>query len=138
MKKNICSDNSTHYKFQIPAKKLPSSLAKELCSPLWRNIIQSIENNDVDAVFKLVERIGEQKENLLLPHPFVENVETFPVNSLRQGMCNFIFFNDKSTNNPWIFCHAHHSLTPFFRNLLRKAQVFRKRSRHTESNQNGI
>ena len=106
MKKNICSDSLSHYKVHIPAKKLPSSLAQELCSPLWRNIIQSIENNDVDAVFKLVERIGEQKENLILPHPFVENVETFPVNSLRQGMCNFIFFNDESTNNPWILCQC--------------------------------
>ena len=106
MKKNICSDSLYHYKVHIPAKKLPSSLAQELCSPLWRNIIQSIENNDVDAVFKLVERIGEQKENLILPHPFVENVETFPVNSLRQGMCNFIFFNDQSTNHPWILCQC--------------------------------
>ena len=65
MKKNICSDSLSHYKVHIPAKKLPSSLAQELCSPLWRNIIQSIENNDVDAVFKLVERIGEQKEKTL-------------------------------------------------------------------------
>ena len=106
MKKNICSDSLSHHKVHIPVKRLPSSLTQELCSPLWRNIIQSIENNDVDAVLKLVERIGEQKENLILPHPFVENVETFPVNSLRQGMCNFIFFNDESTNHPWILCQC--------------------------------
>ena len=106
MKKNICSDNLFHYKFHIPAKRLPSSLTQEVCSPLWKNIIQSIENNDVDAVFRLVEKIGEQKENLLLPHPFIENVKTFPVTSLRQGMCNFIFFNDQSTKHPWILCQC--------------------------------
>ena len=77
-----------------------------MCSPLWKNIIQSIENNDVDSVFKIVEGIGEQKGNLLLPHPFIENVETFPVASLRQGMCNFIFFNDQSTKHPWILCQC--------------------------------
>ena len=106
VKESICSGHSTQYKFNIPDKKIPSSLSQELFSPLWRKIVKSIENKDVDTVLKLVEEIGGQKENLLLPHPFIENVETFPIGSLRQGMCNFIFFNDESTNHPWILCQC--------------------------------
>ena len=105
MKEDFDSKQSTKSNIRIPSK-LPSSLARNVCSQFWKNIIYSIENKDVETVLEVVKTIDRQKEVLCLPHPFIEGIDTFPFKSIRQGMCNFIFFNDETHENQWILCQC--------------------------------
>ena len=105
MKEDADSKQSIKYKIRIPSK-LPSSLARKVCSPFWKHLIDSIENKDVETVLEIVKTIDRQKKILCLPHPFIEDVDTFPVKSIRQGMCNLIFFNDANNSNQWILCQC--------------------------------
>ena len=41
-----------------------------------------------------------------MPHPFVEDLDTFASKSIRKGMCNYIFFYDSKGKNKWILCQA--------------------------------
>ena len=100
------SNKTIKYKFVIPSKKLPSSLAEKVRSPLWKNIIHSIETGKVEPVLELVKSIDKRNEPVCLPHPFIENLDTFASKSMRQGMCNFIFFNDSNNLNQWILCQC--------------------------------
>ena len=106
MNNNSNSNKPVKYKFVIPSKKLPSSLAKKVRSPLWKNIIHSIETGKVEPVLELVKSIDKRNEPVNLPHPFIENLDTFASKSMRQGMCNFIFFNDSNNLNQWILCQC--------------------------------
>ena len=106
MNNNSNSNKSVKYKFVIPSKKLPSSLAEKVRSPLWKNIIHSIETGKVEPVLELVKSIDKRNEPVCLPHPFIENLNTFASKSMRQGMCNFIFFNDSNNLNQWILCQC--------------------------------
>ena len=106
MKKNIRAKRSVKYKFNIPSNKLPSSLAQEVRSSLWIKIIHSIENRQAEPILELINTIDRQKGSPCLPHPFIESLDTFPVKSIRQGMCNFIFFSDSSDKNHWILCQC--------------------------------
>ena len=105
MEENFASKNLTYHKIHIPSK-LPSSLRREICGPLWKNIINYIENKEVEEILKIVKSIDKQKGVICLPHPFIEAVDTFPAKSLRQGMCNYIFFYDSSGQNQWILCQC--------------------------------
>ena len=105
MKEDFDSKQSIKFKIRIPPK-LPTSLARKVCNPLWKTIIDSIENKDVETVLEIIKTIDRQKQILCIPHPFIEDVDTFPVKSMRQGMCNFIFFNDESNQNQWILCQC--------------------------------
>ena len=105
MKEDFDSKQSIKFKIRIPPK-LPTSLSRKVCSPLWKTIIDSIENKDVEMVLEIIKTIDRQKQILCIPHPFIEDVDTFPVKSMRQGMCNFIFFNDESNQNQWILCQC--------------------------------
>ena len=106
MNNNSNSNKPVKYKFVIPSKKLPSSLAEKVRSPLWKNIIHSIETGKVEPVLELVKSIDKRNEPVCLPHPFIENLDTFASKSMRQGMCNFIFFNDSNNLNQWILCQC--------------------------------
>jgi len=103
---NLSSKKSIKYKFQIPSQKLPCSLAQKVRSPLWKSIIQSIEIKKVETVLDLVKKIDQQNGFLCLPHPFIENLDTFASKSMRQGMCNFVFFSDSTNHNQWILCQC--------------------------------
>lgn len=105
MKKNFDSKQSNKVKIRIPSK-LPSSLSRNVCSQFWKTTIDSIENKDVEAVLEIVKTIDRETKTLYLPHPFIEDIDTHPVKSIRQGMCNFIFFNDASNENEWILCQC--------------------------------
>ena len=105
MKEDFDSKHSIKFKIRIPPK-LSSSLARKVCSPFWKYLIDSIENKDVETVLEIVKTIDRQRQILCIPHPFIEDVDTFPVKSTRQGMCNFIFFNDESNQNQWILCQC--------------------------------
>ena len=105
MKRKLNSKKSGNYKFFIPPK-LSSSLAEEVCSPLWKKIISSIENQEVETILEIVKGIDTCKGILHLPHPFLDGVDTFPVTSMRQGMCNFIFFHDSTKRHRWILCQS--------------------------------
>ena len=96
----------TENKFNIPSKKLPNSLAKEVCNPLWKKIINSIEKSDIKTLLEIIEPIYKQEGAFCLPHPFVENLDTFASKSVRKGMCNYIFFYDSKGKNKWILCQA--------------------------------
>ena len=96
----------TENKFNIPSKKLPNSLAKEVCNPLWKKIINSIEKCDLKTLLDIIEPIYKQEGTFCLPHPFVENLDTFASKSVRKGMCNYIFFYDSKGKNKWILCQA--------------------------------
>ena len=102
---NLISKKSIKYKFHIPSKKLPS-IAQKVRSPLWKSIIQSIEIKKVETVLDLVKKIDQQNGFLCLPHPFIDNLDTFASKSMRQGMCNFIFFSDSTNQNQWILCQC--------------------------------
>ena len=105
MKENCETNNHEQNKIYIPPK-LPNSLAKKTCSPLWKKIVQAIENKDVETVFEFVKSIDRQQDILCLPHPFMDNIDTFPSKSVREGMCNFIFFHDKNEQYQWILCQC--------------------------------
>ena len=105
MEENFASKKLTYHKIPIPSK-LPSSLRREICGPLWKNIINYIENKEVEEILEIVKSIDKQKGVICLPHPFIEGVDTFPAKSLRQGMCNYIFFYDSSGQNQWILCQC--------------------------------
>ena len=64
-------------------------------------LIDSIENKDVETVLAIIKTIDRQKQILCIPHPFIEDLDTFPVKSMRQGMCNFIFFKDENNQNQY-------------------------------------
>ena len=102
MKKN----GRSKHPFNIPSKKLPNTLAQEVCNPLWKKIIHSIERREVQPIIEIIETIDKEKSSPCLPHPFIESVNTFPVKSVRQGMCNFIFFSDSNNKNQWILCQC--------------------------------
>ncbi len=106
MKKNIGRKQSAKHQFIIPTKKLPNTLAQEVCNPLWKKIIHSIENKEVQPILEIIQAIDKDKGSPCLPHPFMEAVDTFPVKSVRQGMCNFIFFSDSQNKNQWILCQC--------------------------------
>ena len=93
---------SIKYKFNIPSK-LRVSLAKDVINSQWKKIIASIENKEVEEIVK-VAKAFENTSNLA--HPFKENTDTFPIKNIRKGMCNFIFFNDKKNQSPWILCQC--------------------------------
>ena len=105
MKENCETNNHEQNKIYIPPK-LPNSLAKKTCSPLWKKIVQAIEDKDVETVFEFVKSIDRQQDILCLPHPFMDNIDTFPSKSVREGMCNFIFFHDKNEQYQWILCQC--------------------------------
>lgn len=106
MKKNISRKQSAKHQFIIPPKKLPNTLAQEVCNPLWKKIIHSIENEEVQPILEIIQAIEKDKGSPCLPHPFMEAVDTYPVKSVRQGMCNFIFFSDSQNKNQWILCQC--------------------------------
>ena len=56
MKKKLNSKKPDKYKFLIPPK-LSSSLTEEVCSPLWKKIISSIENQEVETILEIVKGI---------------------------------------------------------------------------------
>ena len=97
---------STKNKFNIPSKKLPNGLSRKVIPPLWKKIINSIENRDLDTLLYTLETIYKQKDVCRLPHPFIKNLETFASKSVRKGMCNFIFFYDSKGQNKWILCQC--------------------------------
>ena len=105
MKKKLNSKKPEKYNFFIPPK-LSSSLAEEVCSPLWKKIISSIENQEVEIILGIVKGIDTCEGILHLPHPFIDAVDTFPVKSMRHGMCNFIFFHDSTNRHRWILCQS--------------------------------
>ncbi|WP_250398804.1 hypothetical protein [Synechococcus sp. MU1648] len=105
MKKKLNSKKPEKYNFFIPPK-LSSSLAEEVCSPLWKKIISSIENQEVEIILEIVKGIDTYEGILHLPHPFIDAVDTFPVKSMRHGMCNFIFFHDSTNRHRWILCQS--------------------------------
>ena len=117
MNNNSNSNKPVKYKFVIPSKKLPSSLAEKVRSPLWKNIIHSIETGKVEPVLELVKSIDKRNEPVCLPHPFIENLDTFASKSMRQGMCNFIFFNDSNNLNQWILCQCTSFVDAIFTEL---------------------
>ena len=106
MKKNIGKKQSAKHQFIIPAQKLPNTLAQEVCSPLWKKIIHSIENKEVQPILEIIQAIDKSRGSPCLPHPFMGSVDTFPVKSVRQGMCNFVFFSDSENKNQWILCQC--------------------------------
>ena len=106
MKKNTGRKQSAKHQFIIPPQKLPNTLAQEVCNPLWKKIIQSIENEEVQPILEIIQAIDKDKGPPCLPHPFMEAVDTFPVKNVRQGMCNFIFFSDSKNKNQWILCQC--------------------------------
>lgn len=105
MKEDFPSKKLIKQQIQIPSK-LPSSLCRETRSPFWKKIIHSIENKEVETILEIVKTIDKQKEILCLPHPFLKSIDTFPAKSIRQGMCNYVFFYDSSSQNPWILCQC--------------------------------
>lgn len=105
MTENSGSKKLARHNIKIPSK-LPSSLAKELGSSFWKNIINSIENKEVEAILETIKRIDKQKGGLCLPHPFIDGIDTFPIKNIRQGMCNYIFFRDSNNQNQWILCQC--------------------------------
>ena len=105
MKEDFDSKQSNKDKIRIPSK-LPSSLSRNVCSQFWKTTIDSIENKDVEAVLEIVKTIDRERKAICFPHPFIEDVDTHPVKSIRQGMCNFIFFNDANNENQWILCQC--------------------------------
>ena len=106
MKKNTGRKQSAKHKFIIPPKKLPNTLVQEVCSPLWKKIIHSIENKEVQPILEIIQAIDKGRGSPCLPHPFMDTIDTFPVKSVRQGMCNFIFFSDSENKNQWILCQC--------------------------------
>ena len=106
MQKKPEPKKSTENKFIIPSKKLPNSLGKEVCDPLWEKIIYSIEKRDLKTLLDIIEPIYKQEGVFCLPHPFVKNLDTFAHKSVREGMCNYIFFYDSKGKNKWILCQA--------------------------------
>ena len=106
MKKNIRKKKSVKHQFKIPVKKLPDTLAQEVCNPLWKRIIESIENGEIEPIIEIIHLIDAHAGPPCLPHPFIKEVDTFPVKSVRQGMCNFIFFSDSLNKNQWILCQC--------------------------------
>ena len=106
MQKKPESKKPTKNKFNIPSKKLPNSLAKEVYSPFWKKIVNSIEKCDIKTLLDIIEPIYKQEGAFCLPHPFVEDLDTFASKSIREGMCNYIFFYDAKGENKWILCQA--------------------------------
>ena len=104
MKTNIRSKKSIKHQFKIPAKKLPDTLAQEVCNPFWKKIINSIENGEVKPIIEVINLIDKCSDSPCLPHPFVKDIDTYPTKSIRQGMCNFLFFSDSLDKNQWILC----------------------------------
>ena len=114
--KNLSSKKPMKYKFHIPSKKLPSSLAKKICSPLWKSIIHSIETGNVKTVQTLVKSIDKKQEAICLPHPFLEDLDTFVTKNMRQGMCNFISSAIQTTKINGSYVNAHHLLMQSLQN----------------------
>ena len=105
VKKNSGSRKNAKNKFHIPTK-LQSSLSQDVVSPWWKHVIKSIESKDFDSILKILRAIDKSKGILYIPHPFIENIDTFPIKNIRQGMCNFIFFSDSSGKHQWILCQS--------------------------------
>ena len=114
VRKNIRPKKSAKNQFNIPTKKLPNILSHETCTPLWKKIIQSIENKEVQPILDFIQTIDKCDEVPCLPHPFMEAVDTFPTQSVREGMCNFIFFSDSYGKNQWILCQGTSFLDAIF------------------------
>ena len=106
MQKKPDPKKPTKNKFNIPPRKLPNSLAKEVCNPLWIKIINSIEKCDLKTLLDIIEPIYKQEGAFCLPHPFMKDLDTFASKSVRKGMCNYIFFYDSKGKNKWILCQA--------------------------------
>ena len=105
MEENFERETVIKNKINIP-RKLPSSLVRKTRSPFWKKLIKSIENKEAETTLEIVKEIDKQKDFLCLPHPFLEAIDTFAAKSIRQGMCNFIFFYDSSGQNQWILCQC--------------------------------
>ena len=105
MEENFAQEKEIKHKIHIP-RKLPSSLVRKIQSPFWKKLVKSIEKKEVETVLEIVKTIDRQKKFLCLPHPFLEAIDTFAAKSIRQGMCNFIFFYDSSGQNQWVLCQC--------------------------------
>ena len=105
VKTNSGSRKNVKNKFHIPTK-LQCSLSQDVVPPWWKHVIKSIESKDFDSILKILRAIDKSKGILYIPHPFIENIDTFPIKNIRQGMCNFIFFSDSSGNHQWILCQS--------------------------------
>ena len=105
VEKNFAKKREIKHEVYIP-RKLSSSLGIKICSPFWKKIINSIEKKEVETVLEIVKTIDKQKGFLCLLHPFVKAIDTFAARSVRQGMCNFIFFYDSNSENQWILCQC--------------------------------
>ena len=88
------------YPFKIPII-FNESIVDKISSPLWKEIINSIQKNNIKPVLKLVKEIDQGKEFVCLPHPFIK-VDTYPFKSIRKDMWNYIFFHDSNNKNHWI------------------------------------
>lgn len=150
MKDDFDSKQSIKDKIRIPSK-LPSSLGLNVCSQFWKTIIDSIENKDVETVLEIVKTIDRQRRIICFPHPFMEDVDTYPTKNIRQGMCNFIFFNDASNQNQWILCQCtsfvdaifsekysgKHKLSADQAVILNSIKQVVKKEKNTDSTQHG-
>jgi hypothetical protein len=105
VEENFATKREIKHEVHIP-RKLSSSLGREICSPFWKKIIESIEKKEVETILEIVKTIDKQKGFLCLPHPFIKTIDTFAARSVRQGMCNFIFFYDSNSENQWILCQC--------------------------------
>ena len=114
MRKSARSKSSAKHQFNIPDKKLNNILTQSSCTPLWKRIIHSIENREVEPILDLIQAIEKCKGSPCLPHPFMEGVDTFPTKSVREGMCNFIFFSDSYGKSQWILCQGTSFLDAIF------------------------
>ena len=114
VKKNIRRKQSVKHQFNIPSQKLPNTLSQEVCNPLWKTIIDSIKNREVEPILDVIQTIEKCKGSPCLPHPFMEGVDTFPTKSVREGMCNFIFFSDSYGKSQWILCQGTSFLDAIF------------------------
>ena len=99
------SKKKARYSFKLPTK-LPSTLNENIISPELKKIIISIENQDIETILTSMQEIFKIGAPTWLPHPFVENINTFATKNIREGMCNFIFFVDEKGKHPWILAQC--------------------------------
>ncbi|WP_255446188.1 hypothetical protein [Synechococcus sp. RS9902] len=106
MKANTDSHIPAKLQFNIPSKKLPNTLTQKVRNSEWKKIIYAIEHQKVKPILELINKIDKSQNSPCLPHPFRESIDTFPTKSIREGMCNFIFFSDLNNSNEWILCQG--------------------------------
>ena len=90
--------------------KVPQELSRNLRSQVksdyWKTILTSIENKNTEVILNELKRIDQKQGLFKLPHPFFENLDTWAVGSIREGMCNYIFFADKNHQQTWVMCQC--------------------------------